>query len=201
MMVKNPAFELRTYYVNFAEHLQNYWNVNFIYHNAPGTWSDSDWKAFFIQIKEFGYNNFQFWIPPTLYEPSKARDNAADAFCRLMKFAHETGLGFNPLITVNTIGAQWYLACPNDKTDREKIIEFWDFYSKKLAGADIFTIFPGDPGGCNRNGCNHATYIELSIELAELIKKNSPDTVVEIGTWGTPFTGWGEDMAELPNWN
>jgi len=56
-LINNPAFELRTCYVNFAEHLQNYWNVNFIYHNAPGTWGDGDWKAFFVQIKEFGYNN------------------------------------------------------------------------------------------------------------------------------------------------
>ena len=200
-MNKKAAFKHRTCYVNFAEHLQNYWNVNFIYHNAPGKWSNDDWKSFFNQIKEFGYNNFQFWIPPTLYESGAIRDNAVNSICDLMKTAKEIGIKFNPLITVNTIGAQWHLACPNDPADRVKIIEFWDFYSKKLAGADIFTIFPGDPGGCNRNGCDHVTYIELCVELSRLIKKNSPDTVVEVGTWGTPFTGWGEDMAEIPNWD
>jgi len=200
-MLKKPAFEYRTCYVNFAEHLQNYWNVNFIYSNAPGKWSESDWKSFFAQIKAFGYNNFQFWIPPTLYEPGKARDAAANSICGLMQTAKETGVKFNPLLTVNTIGAQWYLACPNDAADRSKIIEFWDFYSKKLAGADIFTIFPGDPGGCNRGGCNHVTYIELCIELTRLIKKNSPETIAEVGTWGTPFTGWGEDMAVIPGWD
>ena len=59
-------FEMRTCYVNFAEHLQNAWNVNFLYEGAEGEWSKEDWRRFFRQIKAFGFTDFQCWIPPTL---------------------------------------------------------------------------------------------------------------------------------------
>lgn len=195
------AYTLRTCYVNFAEHLQNAWNVNFIYQDAPGTWSEADWKAFFKEIRTFGYTNFQFWIPPTLVVPGKQRDAAAVQFQNIMKYCHAEGLTANPMLAVNTIGAEWYFACPNCKEDRARIMEFWQFYADRLRDADIFTIFPGDPGGCNRNGCDHNTFLTLAAELAHMLKQNMPHVTVEVGTWGTPFTGWGDDMRRVPDWD
>ena len=194
-------YELRTCYVNFAEHLQNAWNINFMYYDAPGTWTTSDWKAFIQQIKAFGYNNFMFWIPPTLCKTGKERDAAVKTINEVIDVCHSEGISVNPLIAVNTIGAEWYFACPNDPVDRAKIMEFWTFYAENLHNPDIFTIFPGDPGGCNRNDCDHTTFIELAAEIAAMLKSKNPDTVVEVGTWGTPFTGWGEDMRKTPGWD
>ena len=201
VIIMNEYYKLRTCYVNFAEHLQNSWNVNFIYNDAPGVWNEKEWKSFFRQIKAFGFNNFQFWIPPTLVKVGEARTNAIEQFKMIIEYCHSENITANPLITINTIGAEWYFACPNDKEDKAKIMEFWTFYAENLKDADIFTIFPGDPGGCNRNGCNHNTYLELSAELAFMIKEKNPSITVEVGTWGTPFTGWGDDMRHTPNWD
>lgn len=195
------TYTLRTCYVNFAEHLQNTWNVNLLYEDAPGTWTAAEWKAFFEELNAFGFTNFQFWIPPTLCKPGSHRDKAVLQLNEIIEICHQSGLSANPLIPVNTIGAEWYFACPNDPDDRSKILEFWTFFAEHLCKADIFTVFPGDPGGCNRNGCTHNTFIELAAELAHMLKRKIPDVRVEIGTWGTPFTGWGDDMRHTPGWD
>lgn len=197
----SSGYRLRTCYVNFAEHLQNAWNVNFLYHDAPGTWTDTDWRAFIQEIKAFGFNNFQFWIPSTMVVPGKAREEGTEKFKRIIRYCHEEEITANALITVNTMGAEWYFACPNDLKDRAKILEFWTYFAENLEGCDYFTIFPGDPGGCNRNGCDHNTYLTLSAEIAHMIKKKQPAATVEVGTWGTPFTGWGGDMRTVPDWD
>ncbi len=194
-------YKLRTCYVNFAEHLQNAWNVNFMYHDAPGIWKESDWTSFVKEIKAFGFNNLMFWIPPSLCKVCKERDTAAEMINMVIRVCHSQGISVNPMIAVNTIGAEWYFACPNDPVDRAKIMEFWEFYADKLEAPDIFTIFPGDPGGCNRNGCDHNTYIELAAEITAMLKNKHPNMDVEIGTWGTPFTGWGDDMRKTPDWD
>lgn len=191
----------RTCYVNFAEHLQNTWNVNLLYEDAPGIWTEAEWEAFFKELKAFGFTNFQFWIPPTLCKPGEQRNKAIRQLNMIIHKCHQAELTANPFIAVNTIGAEWYFACPNDPEDRKKILEFWEFFADNLTEADIFTIFPGDPGGCNRNGCNHVTFIELAAELAHMLKNKIPGVEVEVGTWGTPFTGWGEDMRHTPNWD
>lgn len=194
-------YKLRTCYVNFAEHLQNSWNVNFLYHDAPGMWSETQWRCFFKQIKAFGYNNFQFWIPPTAVEKCEGRTRAVEQLNRVIEYCHSEGIMANPLIPINTIGAQWYFACPNDEADRAAILEFWQYYAEHLKGADIFTIFPGDPGGCDRNGCDHNTYLALAAQIAHMLKENDPGVTVDVGTWGTPFTGWGDDMRHTPGWD
>ena len=195
------GYKTRTCYLNFAEHLQNSWNVNFMYDDAPGKWGDEEWDAFFCELAAFGFTNFQFWIPPTMAKASEKRDGYADALLRVVHSCHKNGLTVNPMLAVNTIGAEWYFACPSDPVDREKILEFWRFYGEHLKEADIFTIFPGDPGGCNRRGCNHNTFIALAAEIAHMLKEQNPARVVEVGTWGTPFTGWGSDMRLTPDWD
>ena len=200
-MANKPVFEHRTCYINFAEHLQNSWNVNLLYPDAPGVWSDGEWRLFFRQIKDFGYTNFQFWVPPTIVVPGKAREAAASSINNICAIAHKEGIQVNPMFAVNTLGAEWYCACPNDAADRAAILEYWDYYASNIDGADIYGIFPGDPGGCNRNGCDHTAFIELALEITELIKRRSPGSVTEVGTWGTPFTGWGEDMVQVPGWD
>lgn len=196
-----PAYTIRSCYVNCAEHLLNSRNVNILFENAPGHWTDEEWRDFFREIRAFGFNDFHIWIPPTLVVPGKARDRAADTLARLMKICREEGLTFHPMLCVNTIGGEWYFACPSLPSDRARILSFWRYYARALAGADYLEIFAGDPGGCNRNGCNHITYIELAAEIAALIKEESPKTTVYVSTWGTPFTGWGEDMRPTPDWD
>jgi hypothetical protein len=70
-----------------------------------------------------------------------------------------------------------------------------------LAGTDIVGIFPGDPGGCNRHGCTHATFVELALELTDITLQENSGARIEIGTWGTPFSGWGTDLRSVPGWD
>ena len=164
------TFEQRECYVNCAEHLLNSQNVNIMFETETDRWTDDEWSAFFKQIKEFGFNTFNIWIPPTLVVPGEGRDKAVKSINRIVKRAHGEGLKFLAAIIVNTIGGEWYFACPNDKVDREKILEFWRYYAENLEDIDYLSIFPGDPGGCNRNDCNHVTYLELALELTNMIK-------------------------------
>lgn len=196
----------RSCYVNFAEHLQNRWNVNVLYPGAPNEWSLSDWTEFLTMIKGFGYTCFEFWLVPTLYDrPALIGSPVHQAFAKTMQeviqVAKRIGLQTKYICPPNSIGPEWYYACPNDPTDRKLIRDLWRFWSRELTGIDIVGIFPGDPGGCNRNGCTHETFLELALELIEITKEENPGARFELGTWGTPFSGWGTDLRSIPNWD
>ena len=135
----------RTCYVNFAEHLQNTWNVNLLYEDAPGIWTEAEWEAFFKELKAFGFTNFQFWIPPTLCKPGEQRNKAIRQLNMIIHKCHQAELTVNPFIAVNTIGAEWYFACPNDPEDRKRILEIWEFFADNLTEADIVLYFPEIP--------------------------------------------------------
>ena len=105
------------------------------------------------------------------------------------------------LIAVNCIGPEWYFACPNEESDHRLITDLWRHWARELPETDIVGIFPGDPGGCNRNGCNHETFIDLALELTHIVREENPGGRFEIGTWGTPFSGWGKDLWHIPNWD
>ncbi len=195
------SFEQRECYVNSAEHLLNAWNVNIMFENAGQRWCDEEWKAFFVQLKAFGFTTFKTWLPPTLAVPGERRDFAIQRLNKVIELAHEVGLEVHFTICANTIGGEWYFACPNDEKDKAKIIEFWDYYAHNLKNVDYITIGAGDPGGCNRNGCNHVTFLELSLELINRIKSINPNVKMKVATWGTPFSGWGDDMRKTPNWD
>jgi hypothetical protein len=199
------GFTHRSCYVNFGEHLQNSWNPNMYFPGAPNQWSLDDWRAFFVMLKAFGFTCFEYWIPPTLLSPAALEGAPVQAkFAAQMRqvndIAHEVGIQTKGLIAVNTIGAEWYFACPNVPEDRALIINLWRHWMEALPNLDIAGIFPGDPGGCNRNGCTHETFVELALELCNVIKQTNPTARIEVGTWGTPFTGWGADMRDTPGW-
>lgn len=201
-----PYFSHRSCYVNFAEHLQNAWNVNMLYPGAPNRWTCEDWRGFLTMIKSFGFNCFEYWLVPTLFHPSAFENSGihgefAVSIRAVNEMAHELGLRTKLICAVNTIGAEWFFACPNDPEQKDLIFSLWRHWMRELSGTDIIGIFPGDPGGCNRNGCTHETYVDLALELSRMILTENAAAQVEIGTWGTPFTGWGTDLWNAPDWD
>lgn len=195
------TFARRECYVNCAEHLLNRENVNIMFDHASQQWSRGEWKAFFRQIRAFGYTVFSVWIPPTLADPGPKRTYATKTLNMMIECAHEEALEFQAMFSVNTFGGEWYFACPNDPQDKARILEFWHYYATSLKNVDYMAIFPGDPGGCNRNGCDHTTFLNLALEISGMIKEYQPNTVINFGTWGTPYSGWGEDMRPTENWD
>jgi hypothetical protein len=203
--MNDPAAH-RSCYVNFAEHLQNRWNPNLYYPGAPNRWPEEEWRRFFRMISSFGYNVFEFWLPPTLFSPeAMAGDPVARQFAgtmnRVIELAHAYGLKVELLCIANTIGSQWYFACPGDPDDRALIQKLWKHWAAALPGIDIVEIFPGDPGGCNRNGCTHETFVDLALELSGELRSINPGIWINVNTWGTPFSGWGSDMYDVPGWD
>ena len=200
----NSHFSYRSCYINFAEHLQNAWNVNMLFPEGPNKWDIGYWKKYFIMIKEFGFNIFEFWLSPTMFSPEAIEGNPLQIKFKnemrdIIDTAHEIGLKVKAIIPLNTIGQKWFFACPNISKDRELILSLWGFWTKELNNLDIVGIFPGDPGGCNRHGCNYETYINMCLSITELSKKNIPNARIAIGTWGTPFSGWDEDSFPMNN--
>ncbi len=205
MSEKQPAFEHRSYYVNFASHLLNRWNANMMHAGAGNRWGVKEFSRLLDMIQAFGFTCFEYWLEPTVYKSALNRDGTYNEFVATMRqvieLAHARGLKVKYLNSPNCIGQEWYFACPNDPEDRKLIETLWRHWAGVLKGTDIVGIFPGDPGGCRRNGCDHRTFIELALRLTEVTLQENPGAVVELNTWGTPFTGWGEDMHDVPNWD
>ena len=206
MPENKPAFQHRSYYVNFASHLLNSWNVNLLFPDAPGRWSAEQFARFLDMVKTFGFTCFEFWLVPTLFSPEALKNEGryrqfAETMQLVIGLAHERGLEVKFINGPNCIGHDWYFACPNDNEDMELIEKLWRHWMRSLRGVDIVGLFPGDPGGCNRNGCDHNTLLDLYLKLTEITSQENPAARMEIGTWGTPFSGWGDDLAKVPNWD
>ncbi|MCY2993517.1 MAG: hypothetical protein NTY19_37410 [Planctomycetota bacterium] len=195
-VVDGPQFPLRICYVNFAEHLQNAFNPNVLFDVPVNRWSDVEWDRFIDMISGYRYNVFEFWLVPTLFSSEalkggKIPTEFAAIMNRVIAYAKTRGVAVHPIQAVNTIGQQWYCACPKDAQDHDQIVALWDHWSKTFRGNQFIGFFPGDPGGCFRNGCTAETYVDLCLELSRIVRRNNPGVTIEIGTWGDPMAGWG----------
>lgn len=193
----------RSCYNNFAEHLLNAYNPNMIYPELPYRWTDADWFRFIDMIGDFGFTHFEFWLVPRLFSRAGLEQPFGEAFARQMNavIAHgrERGVGVKLLAALSTVGEDWHTHCPNVPAEWDEVVLLWDRWTKRLPGLSVVGIFPGDPGGCSRNGCTAQTFIDSALRIAEVVKKNQPEAEIEIGTWGTPFWGWGT-IEGPPGW-
>lgn len=200
-VVDRPQFPMRIYYLNFAEHLQNAYNPNVLFDSPVNRWTLEEWERLIDMASAFRYNIFEFWLVPTLFSPEalnggKIQTEFAATMNHVIAYGKRRGVAVLPIQAVNTVGENWHYHCPNDPKERAEIIALWDHWSKALKGNDYIGLFPGDPGGCVRNGCTAETYVDLCIELSKVIRKNNPTVTFEVNTWGEPFGGWG-----VPLWS
>jgi hypothetical protein len=198
-----PFGERRIYYNNFGEHLLNAYNPNMSYPGLPYGWSDADWRACVDMLAAFGFNVFEYWLVPRLFCRQGLESAYGREFSRQMNVvadhAHTRGLKVEFICALATIGDEWRTACPNVPAEWEEIRFLWGEWTRRLAGADIVGIFPGDPGGCCRNGCTALTYIDRACDIAAVIRRHLPQADIELHTWGPPFFGWGNLQAP-PEW-
>ncbi len=197
------AGQRRSCYNNFAEHLLNAYNPNMIYPELPNRWTDEAWFRFIDMIGDFGFTHFEFWLVPRLFSRAGLEEPFGEAFAKQMNaiiaHGHERGVGVKLLAALSTVGDDWHTHCPNDPAEWDEVVMLWDRWTKRLPGLGVVGIFPGDPGGCSRNGCTAQTFIDSALKIAEVVKKNQPQAEIEIGTWGTPFWGWGT-IEGPPGW-
>ncbi len=202
-----PHFPVRVYYFNFAEHLQNAFGLNTAYDVPNGRWSRDDWRAFLEMLAAMRYTTFEFWLYPTLFSPEALKapkgsvwDKVAAEMRWVIDEAHKLGIKVEMLQAVNTMGPEWHYHCPNLPAERREILAMWEYWAKRLSNADLIGVFPGDPGGCNRNGCTHETYIDLCLDIVKVTAPHGRFQY-DLGTWGTPIWGWGEALKTAPNWD
>ena len=185
----------RTCFVSFNEHMQNAFTPNMCWPELPNRWSDTDWFALIDMIADMGFNSFSFKIPHTLFCQEGLRDDAGPQFARQMQAVTEhaagCGVGVKMRTALTTVGKDWHTHCPNIPEEWDECRMLWDEWTRRLPGLEVVGIFPGDPGGCSRNGCTAHTYIEKALEISEIVKKNQPGAEIELGTWCNPFFGWG----------
>ena len=193
----------RICYVNFAEHLLNAYDPNMLYPGLPYRWRDEDWFRFVDMLAAFGYNALEFWLVPRLFSRQGLEAPYGHEFARQMNaciaYAQGRGVDVELLSALTTVGDDWHTHCPHVSEEWAEVCYLWDQWTQRLRGIKIVGIFPGDPGGCSRNGCTAETYIDGAVEVAEIIKRNLPDAEIEFGTWGSPFWGWGL-IEGPPNW-
>ena len=198
-----PEFGARRIYDNnFAEHLLNAYNPNMTYPGLPNRWSDDDWRACVDMVAACGFNVFEFWLVPRLF----CRDGLSSDFGReytrqmqvVIEHAHKRDLKVEAICGLATVGSDWHTLCPNVPAEWQEIQFLWDAWTRRLP-LDIVGIFPGDPGACSLNGCTALTYIDRSLDIAHLVKRNLPQAEIEFNTWGPPCFGWG-NLQGPPGW-
>ena len=185
----------RICYINFASHLLNAYNPNMMHVGLPYRWTDAGWFRFIDMIADFGFNTFEFWLEPRLFcREGLASDYGAE-FTRqinaVIDYAHGHTIDVEMLVGLATSGSDWRTLCPNEPDEWAETQYLWDAWTRRFPGLGVVGIFPGDPGACSRNGCTAETYIDRSIDVAHLVKRNLPGCEIEFGTWGPPFFGWG----------
>lgn len=195
-VVDRPQFPMRICYVNFAEHLQNAFNPNLLFDAPVNRWSLAEWERFIDMVSAYRYNVFEFWLVPTLFAPealhgSMIHRQFAETMNHVIAYGKRRGVAVHPIQAVNTVGQNWHYHCPKDPKEHDEIVALWDYWSNTLKGNDYIGFFPGDPGGCCRNGCTAETFVDLCLELSKVVRRNNPGVTIEVGTWGDPFAGWG----------
>lgn len=193
----------RIYYNNFAEHLQNAYNPNMFYPGLPNRWSDGDWRELIDMIAAFGFTAFEFWLVPRLFCRQGLASDFGREFARQLsataRHARSRNVKVILLAGLATVGDDWRTLCPNLPDEWAEVRHLWDAWTRRLPEIDAVSIFPGDPGACSRHGCTAETYIDKSLEIAHLVRRNLPAAEIELGTWGPPFFGWG-NIQGPPGW-
>jgi hypothetical protein len=183
------------YYNNFASHLLCSYNPNMYHLGLPCRWSDQDWFALIDMIAGFGFNVFEFWLEPRVFCREALDSEVGREFARQMnrviEHARSRSVRTEMIVAIATVGEDWRTLCPNVEDEWREVRFLWEQWTRRFPGLGIVGIFPGDPGGCSRNGCTAETYIDKGVEVALLVKRCLPDAEIEFNTWGPPFFGWG----------
>ena len=208
-----PYFTWRAVYINDSAHQMNNYNPNLIYDVDTYRWSPAQWERFIDQLAFFRYNVLQIWITPNMFSPEALKGGEdfgyfRDTMRHVGRYAQQRGIILDLINGVNVatqagtrldtiqlfkdLPVYTYLS-PNKPEEKALSMRLWDYWTKAIPEVGIWTLFPGDPGGCMEQGCTPETYVDLSLEVARIIKRNNPKAKVDFTTWH--FFGWGPDFT------
>lgn len=209
-----PYSTWRAIYINDSAHQANNYDPNLVYPVETYRWPLEKWKRYIDQMAFFRYNVLQIWLVPQMFTPKALEgggvyDYVRDTLRAVARYARPRGItlcltnGINVSVDSGTLLSTLptpvykdlpvyrYLS-PNKPQEKKLMFELWDHWSKALPEVGIWQLFPGDPGGCAEQGCGPETYVDLSIAISKIIKKNNPNAMIDFCPW--QFFGWG------PSW-
>jgi len=190
-ILEAPAFEMRFWYVNEADHVLNR------YHSLH--WDLSDWTQYIDMVSFFRFNVLEIY-PPSVTEKGalfgeEALSGKADRYLertqQIIEYAHSKGLKVCITMTFNMSGGR--TLCPS-RDGIERVVEVNRFFIEALREADYFNLFPGDPGECRCAQCTPDTAIDVQLRLVEIIRNITRATPI-VSTWS--LCGWGDDLYDL----
>ncbi len=208
-----PYSTWRAVYINDSAHQMNNYNPNLVYNVNTFRWSPAQWDRFIDQLAFFRYNVLQIWITPHMFAPEALKGGGAfdyfrDTMRHVGRYAQRRGItldlinGINATTEAGTrldtqplfriLPVYTYLN-PNKPEEKALLMRLWDYWTKAIPEVGIWSLFPGDPGGCMDQGCTPATYVDLSLEVIPIIKRNNPHAKIDFTTWH--FFGWGPDFT------
>jgi hypothetical protein len=208
-----PYSTWRVLYINDSAHQMNNYNPNLIYDVQTFRWSLPHWKRFIDQLAFFRFNVLQIWITPNMFSPEALTGGGAFTYFRntmraVGAYAKARGIALSLLNGINVsveagtrldtlslfkdLPVYTYLS-PNKPSEKALSMRLWDYWTKAIPEVGIWSLFPGDPGGCMEQGCSPDTYVDLALEVSRIIKKNNPAAQVDFTTWH--FFGWGPDFT------
>jgi hypothetical protein len=204
-----PYSSYRAVYINDSAHQINNYSPNLIHPVATFRWSKGDWERYLDELAFFRYNVLMIWIVPQMFAPAALHgggqfDYFRDTMRDVAHYAQPRGIRLSLLNGVNVsvkAGTRMdtiprfsrlpeYTYLNPLKPDEHKLmLSLWDYWSKAIPEVDIWELFPGDPGGCHEEGCGPETYVDIGIELSQIIKRNNPKAQIDFCAWH--FFGWG----------
>ena len=207
-----PYSAWRAIYINDSAHQANNYDPNLVYPVDTYRWSLDKWKRYLDQMAFFRYNVLQIWLVPQMFSPRALEgggvyEYVANTLRAVARYGRPRGIrlcltnGINVSVDAGTLldtlpvyksmPVYRYLS-PNKPNEKELMLKLWDHWSKAIPEVSIWQLFPGDPGGCHEQGCGPETYVDLSLTISAVIKKNNPQAVIDFCPW--QFFGWG------PSW-
>jgi hypothetical protein len=206
-----PYSAWRAIYINDSAHQGNNYDPNLIYPVETNRWPLEKWKRYIDQLAFFRYNVLQIWLVPEMFTPKALQgggvyDYVRDTLNAVARYARPRGIeicilnGINVAVDsgtlLNTLPTKAYqdmpiyrYLSPNQPTEKQLMFALWDHWSKELSDVRMWALFPGDPGGCAEDSCGPETYVDLSIDISHIIRKNNPTAIIDFCPW--QFFGWG----------
>jgi len=134
-IVEAPAFEMRFWYVNEADHVLN--------RDHSLHWDLPDWEQYIDMVSFFRFNTLEIY-PPSVTEKGalfgeEALSGKADWYLertrKIIRYAHSKGLKVCITMTFNMSGGR--TLCPS-RDGIEKVVEVNRFFIEALREADYF---------------------------------------------------------------
>ena len=212
-----PYSTWRAVYINDSAHQVNNYSPNLIFPVETFRWPMEKWRRYIDQLAFFRYNVLTIWIVPNMFSPEvfnggEEFDYFRDTMRAVAQYAKPRGIKLSLLGCVNaavkagtrldTVPTPVYKDMPlytylNPSRPEEKqlLLRLWDHWSKAIPEVGIWELFPGDPGGSHEVESGPETYVDLALEITQVIKKNNPKAQIDFTPW--QFFGWGNSWPSL----